>query len=157
MILTSPPHSAQVSISILNTRFNLCAHVIAARRSAGVWSCLSFAILVFLPLPRFAGVTSARCLLFGANTPWKRVRLTLGLGIKATSLEMKSNGSKMTWVVPLRQGVRLKRLLLVQLVAYPAIAGHRQAFGGHRWSCDVTAQTLQLSSFMGFGGNSRMQ
>ena len=32
-------------------------------------------------------------------------------------LNIKSNGSKMTWVVPLRQGVRLKRLLLVQLIA----------------------------------------
>jgi hypothetical protein len=36
-----------------------------------------------LPLPRFAGVTRARCLLFGANTPWNRVRLTLGLGTSA--------------------------------------------------------------------------
>jgi hypothetical protein len=25
---------------------------------------------LLLPLPRFAGVTDARCLLFGANTPW---------------------------------------------------------------------------------------
>ena len=25
------------------------------------------------PFPRFAGVTDARYLLFGANTPWKRV------------------------------------------------------------------------------------
>jgi hypothetical protein len=35
------------------------------------------------PLPRPAGVINARCLLFGANTPWKRVRLTLGLGTSA--------------------------------------------------------------------------
>jgi hypothetical protein len=27
-----------------------------------------------------AGVTRARYLLFGANTPWKRVRLTRGFG-----------------------------------------------------------------------------
>ena len=37
------------------------------------------------------------------------MRLTLGLGIRETSLEIKSNGSKMTWVVPLRQGVRLMK------------------------------------------------
>jgi len=29
MILTAPPHSQQVSMSILNTRFNLFAQVIA--------------------------------------------------------------------------------------------------------------------------------
>ena len=34
MILTSPPHLLQVSISILNTRFSRCAHVIEARFSA---------------------------------------------------------------------------------------------------------------------------
>jgi len=34
-------------------------------------------------------VTIARYLLFGANTPWKRVRLTLGLGTSETNLEIK--------------------------------------------------------------------
>ena len=33
------------------------------------------------------------------------MRFTLGLGTRATNLEIKSNGSNMTWVVPLRQGV----------------------------------------------------
>jgi len=42
-------------------------------------------------------------LLLGANTPWKRVRLTLGLGTSETNLAIKSNGSNITWVVPLRQ------------------------------------------------------
>lgn len=66
MILTSPPLSLQVSIyprapsldaahqftlSISNTRFKRCAQVIDARRSAGAYSELSFATLVFLPLP----------------------------------------------------------------------------------------------------------
>lgn len=41
----------------------------------------------------------------GANTPWKRVRLTLGFGTKAASLARKSKGSKIAWVVPLRNGV----------------------------------------------------
>ena len=42
---------------------------------------------------RLAGVTAARCLLFGANTPWKRVRLTRGLGTNAAKRAMKSSGS----------------------------------------------------------------
>jgi hypothetical protein len=44
-----------------------------------------------------------------------------------------------------------------QFIAYLTIAGHRQAFGGHRWSCDVTAQAFQLISFMCSGGNPCMQ
>ena len=122
----------------------------------------------------FDGVTRARYLLLGAKTPWKRVRLTLGLGTKATSLEMtcmdalmprahgcagavKSSGSNITWVVPLCQGVRLKRLLLVQLIADLAIASQRQAFRGYCRPRNVTAQTFQLRSFIGFGGNPGMQ
>ena len=57
-----------------------------------------------IPLPRFAAVTRARYRLLGVNTPWKRVRFILGLGTRATSRAMKSSGSKMTWVVPSRQG-----------------------------------------------------
>jgi hypothetical protein len=41
MILTSLPQLAQVSISILKTRFNRIAQVIEARFSAGVWSASS--------------------------------------------------------------------------------------------------------------------
>ena len=105
MILTAPPQARQVSMSMLNTRFRRCAQVIDARRSLGVFSCPSAHALGLLPLPRFAGVTRARCLLLGANTPWKRVRLTLGLGTRAASRAMKSSGSKMTCVVPSRYGV----------------------------------------------------
>jgi hypothetical protein len=118
MIRTSLPHSLQDVISILNIRFNLCAQVIDAWRSAGVWSGCCLAVLPLIPLPRLAGVTIVRYLLLGANTPWKRVRWTLGLGTKATSLEtvapahpcahdipfvlnIKSSGSNITWVVPL--------------------------------------------------------
>ena len=46
--------------------------VIEARRSAGVCSCVSSGVWFFLPFPRFAGVTRARYLLWGANTPWNR-------------------------------------------------------------------------------------
>ncbi|MFT5450211.1 MAG: hypothetical protein ACI9DC_005416, partial [Gammaproteobacteria bacterium] len=60
------------------------------------------AVRALLPLPRLAGVTCARCALLGANTPWKRVRFTRGLGTKATSRAMKSIGSNMTCVVPSR-------------------------------------------------------
>jgi len=35
------PHSLQLSISILKTRFNRLAQVIEARFSAGFWSALS--------------------------------------------------------------------------------------------------------------------
>jgi len=80
-------------MSLLNTRLRRCAQVIAARRSAGVGSSESPCARRSPPLPRLAGVTRARCLLLGANTPWKRVRLTLGLGTKAASRAMKSSGS----------------------------------------------------------------
>ena len=50
--------------------------------------------LGYMPLPFLAGVTAARCLLFAANTSWKRVRLTRGFGTSAASLAMKSSGSQ---------------------------------------------------------------
>jgi len=79
--------------------------LIAARRSAGALSSGSAVVARRPPLPRLAGVTRARYLLFGAKTPWKRVRLTRGLGTKAASRAMKSSGSKITYVVPSRYGV----------------------------------------------------
>ncbi len=51
--------------SIENTLFNRCAQVMADRRSVAVLSC---PIAIRPPLPRLAGVTRIRCLLFGANT-----------------------------------------------------------------------------------------
>ena len=61
--------TAQVSMSILNTPFRRYAYVIEARGSAGVWSCEASEGFAWLPLPRLAGLTSARCWLLGANTP----------------------------------------------------------------------------------------
>ena len=58
-----------------------------------------------LTLPRLAGVTIDRYLLFGANTPWERVRLTCGLEAIGSTLEMKSSSPNRTSVVPLLQGV----------------------------------------------------
>ena len=59
MTFMAPPQPLQVSMSILKTRLSRCAHVIDARRCAGVAG--SSATLTLLPLPRFAGVTNARC------------------------------------------------------------------------------------------------
>jgi len=87
MMRTSRPHLSQVSFSILKTRFNRFAQVIEILFSAGVWSGLS-GDWTFPHLPRLAGVTRTRYLLLGAKTPWKRVRLTLGLGTRETSLDM---------------------------------------------------------------------
>ena len=69
MIRTTPPQAGQVSMSMPNTRFSRCAQVIADRRCAGMLSCCSAEVFGLAPFPRFAGVTDARCLLFGANTP----------------------------------------------------------------------------------------
>ena len=51
---------------MLKTRFRRFAQVIDARRSVG--DGRSSTTLALWPLPRFAGVTNARCLLLGANT-----------------------------------------------------------------------------------------
>jgi hypothetical protein len=51
----APPHTAQVSMSMPNTRLRRCAQVIAARRSAGVLSSARLA-----PQPRPALVACAR-------------------------------------------------------------------------------------------------
>ena len=53
----------------------------------------------YLPaLPRMASVTRIRCLLFGANTPWKRVRLTFDFGTSEASFAIKPSASNITWV-----------------------------------------------------------
>jgi hypothetical protein len=45
-------------------------------------------------------VTCARQRLFGANTPWKRVRLTRGLGISAASRAMELIFGAILYLVP---------------------------------------------------------
>jgi hypothetical protein len=66
--------------------------------------CTNFLALValaaFCRCYQYPQGIKARSLQFGANTPWNRVRLTRGFGTRAASRAMKSNGSKMTWVVP---------------------------------------------------------
>ena len=104
MTFTAPPQALQVAMSILKTRLSRCAQVIDARRSAGVGG--SSATLAWLPLPRFAGVTNARCRPLGANTPCNRVSFTRGFGTRAARLAMKSSGSlkdHMRGAVPVRR------------------------------------------------------
>jgi len=64
--LASPPHFGQSETSMLNTLFRRCAQVMARWRCSGV---LSTSSALGPPFPRLPGVTSARCLLSGANTP----------------------------------------------------------------------------------------
>ena len=71
MIRTVLPQASQVSMSISKTRLRRCAQLMAARRCPGVLPS-GLARRLGLPLPRCAGVTRARHLLFGANTPWNR-------------------------------------------------------------------------------------
>ena len=69
------------------------------------WAFVLCAVESGVLRPRRAGVTAARWGLLGANTPWYRIRLTRGSGVRAVSRAMKSSGSKNTWVVPSRYGV----------------------------------------------------
>jgi hypothetical protein len=55
-----------------------------ARRSARL--CGSSNTLALFPLSRLAGVTHARCSLYGANTPWKQVMVTRGFDTSAANL-----------------------------------------------------------------------
>ena len=58
MMRTAPPHAGQISISIPNTRFSRCAHVIEACPSAGVGA--SAGDSSSLPLPCPPRITLAR-------------------------------------------------------------------------------------------------
>ena len=129
-IPTDPPQAGQVSISILNTRLRRCAQVIEARRSAAVGSSASAAATAGPPLPRLAGVTRARYWLFGANTPWKRVRFTRGFGTSTASRAMKSSGNRL-------QGKYLAALLW----AYRNSIGDRMPVQVHQW---IVIQGIQL-------------
>jgi hypothetical protein len=69
-IRTALPQRLQIVISILNTRLSRCAQVISLCSSAsGSALFVLCKPCLLLPLPRCAGVTLTRCLLFGARTP----------------------------------------------------------------------------------------
>lgn len=104
IILSCPAQRAQRSISMPNTRFRRRAQFIATCRGvAGLAGSTGGCFVA--PLPRCAGVTAARNLLFGANTPWNLVRCIRGGGTGAASRAIRSSGSNTTCVVPSRYGV----------------------------------------------------
>ena len=139
MIRTAPPQAGQVSMSMPNMRFRRCVQVIAmdgmyagfagAKTGHGSAALRRRFLLFLIGYPGFGALAPRRLrhprpVLAvapkghkGANTPWKRVRLTRGLGrahpaskasvlgARAASRAMKSRGSKMTCVVPSRYGV----------------------------------------------------
>jgi len=126
-----PPQARQVSTSILNTRFSLCAQVIATFR---------------LPLPRLAGVTHTRCLLFGAKTPWNREDFEPSAGTivagfrgdqseKETELRSNTAGldARGRLFVSYRRPARLS-LFPVSAISYKASHGHSSSIypPGHR-------------------------
>ena len=93
MTRSLPPHLGQVSMSMAKTRFRRRIQVMGARGLSGFsWRGWRF------------GTTDSRCLQFGANTPWNRVRFNRGRGTNAAGRAMKSSGSRTTWVDPSRNG-----------------------------------------------------
>ena len=93
MTRSLPPHLGQVSMAMAKTRFRRRIQVMGARGLSGFsWRGLRF------------GTTDSRCLQFGANTPWNRVRFNRGRGTNAARRAMKSSGSRTTWVEPSRNG-----------------------------------------------------
>lgn len=100
--LSFPPQRAHRSISMPNTRFRRCAQLIATWR--GVMGLSGSTGTALPPTPRCAGVTAERSLLWGANTPWNRVRCIRGGGTSAASLAIRSSGSSTMCVVPSRYG-----------------------------------------------------
>ena len=87
------PRLGRVSMSMAKTRFGRCVQVMGARGLSGFsWRGSRF------------GTTDSRCLQFGANTPWNRVRFNRGRGTNAAGRAMKSSGSRTTWVEPSRNG-----------------------------------------------------
>jgi hypothetical protein len=93
--LTAPPHSSQVVISILNTRLRRCAFIPsgASHRGVTICGCAVICLTVFLVLVTLASlrrrhqgtVFAIWTVRRPGNTPWKRVRLALGRGIRAAS------------------------------------------------------------------------
>ena len=77
MTRSLPPRWGQVSMSMAKTRFRRRIQVMGARGLSG----FSLRGLRF-------GATDSRCLQFGANTPWNRVRFNRGRGTKAARRAM---------------------------------------------------------------------
>ena len=77
MTRSLPPRLGQVSMAMAKTRFRRRIQVMGARGLSGFsWRGLRF------------GTTDSRCLQFGANTPWNRVRFNRGRGTNAARRAM---------------------------------------------------------------------
>ena len=99
--------------------------------------------------PTWSGKMNGRTTLWlGANTPWYRVRLSLGGGIRAAKRTMNSMGVKTTCVVPLLYGV------LSLYSTWPWVFWLSLAFNNAA-GC-VSAQSLKLFTFFGLANNSTM-
>ena len=86
MTRSLPPRLGRVSMSMAKTRFRRAIQVMGARGLSGFsWRGLRF------------GTTDSRCLQFGANTPWNRLRSNRGRGTNAAGRAMKSSTSRTTW------------------------------------------------------------
>ena len=72
------PHWGQVSMSIANTRLRRYIQLMGAT-----------GLSRFTAPSGRRGTIRLRCLKFGANTPWKRVRFRRGLGTRAARRAMK--------------------------------------------------------------------
>lgn len=134
-------------MSMLKTRFRRCAQRINARRSPGVCSCS--VSLWLLPLPRFAGVTRARCLLLGANTleadeidPWPGHQGHQP-GNKIQRLEDYVGGAIPIW--------------RLEPIADVSVRGERQPLLGYHRAADVPAQAFELLAFIGPGRHPSVQ
>ena len=102
----------------------------------------------FFALFRKAGVIVTRCRLFGANTPWKRVRLTLGLGTSASKRTIKSSGSRShEWC----------RHECFELVAYLAVNRYCQPFFLYPRANNITAQPFEFRPTLCIAHNTCME
>jgi len=99
IIFTLPPQCSQTDISMSNTLFSRWAQVILARLSPSFWA-LSLASSLSGAFSAVLGMIKRLYGLFGANTPWNRVKFTRGVGTNAAKRATKSNASNITWVVP---------------------------------------------------------
>ena len=142
MMRIAPPHTAQVWMSMPNTRLRRCAQVIAAGRSAGVlWSVWAAAWPV-APLPRL-GLGHLRA-----------VRAVGGEhAVEAGEIDARfghQRGQSCDEIQRLEEHMRgAVRVGRLQLVAYQAARGERQALLRERRAADVAAQPLELAALIG--------
>jgi len=81
------PLCGQCSMSMSNTRLSKRAQLIRTEaEEGGTASFLQDGLLLFFLLP---GIISERNFALGASTPWKRMRLSLGLGTNAASRRLQ--------------------------------------------------------------------